>query len=92
MSVLMLIVIIMVAISIERFIYFRHMPMLSGFTPNLLYMFSRAAGKNILVLSVLIIVFVLRLAITWLRNRAGNKPLQSLKFHNYGAGFLIALC
>ena len=83
MSVLMLIVIIMVAISIERFIYFRHMPMLSGFTPNLLYMFSRAAGKNILVLSVLIIVFVLRLAITWLRNRAGNKPLQSLKFHNY---------
>ena len=53
------------------------MPMLSGFTPNLLYMFSRAAGKNILVLSVLIIVFVLRLAITWLRNRAGNKPLQS---------------
>ena len=77
MSVLMLIVIIMVAISIERFIYFRHMPMLSGFTPNLLYMFSRAAGKNILVLSVLIIVFVLRLAITWLRNRAGNKPLQS---------------
>ena len=89
MSVLMLIVIIMVAISIERFIYFRHMPMLSGFTPNLLYMFSRAAGKNILVLSVLIIVFVLRLAITWLRNRAGNKPLQSLKFHNYGAGLLI---
>ena len=89
MSVLMLIVIIMVAISIERFIYFRHMPMLSGFTPNLLYMFSRAAGKNILVLSVLIIVFVLRLAITWLRNRAGNKPLQSLKFYNYGAGFLI---
>ena len=89
MSVLMLIVIIMVAISIERFIYFRHMPMLSGFTPNLLYMFSRAAGKNILVLSLLIIVFVLRLAITWLRNRAGNKPLQSLKFHNYGAGLLI---
>ena len=42
--------------------------MLNGFTPNVPYMLSRATGKNVLYLSILVIMLVLRKTITLLRN------------------------
>ena len=75
LRVILLLVLIMVTITTERIIYFRHMSMLGGFTPNLLYMTSRAAGKNILALSIIVIMFVLRNSITFLRNQGWGKIL-----------------
>ena len=40
--------------------------MLNGFTPNVPYMLSRATGKNVLYLSILAIMLVLRKTITLL--------------------------
>merc|ERR1719474_1416349 len=81
----------MVIITIERFMYFSHMSMLSGFTPNLLYMVSRAAGKNILALSIIVIMLVLRNTITFLRNHGGVKylPLDNNIYIHKIVGCLI---
>lgn len=67
LAIAALIVLILI-ITLERLIYFSHMTMLSGFTPNIFYMLSRAAGKNILALSIIVIMLVLRHSITILRN------------------------
>ena len=69
-------------IIVERFVYFSNMSMLTGFTPNLFYMFSRAAGKNILALSIIIIICVLRNTITFLRN-CGLGQILPLDHHIY---------
>ena len=85
------IVAIMAVITLERLIYFSSMSMLSGFTPNLFYMVSRAAGKNILFLSIIIIVFVLRNSITFLRNKGLGRylPLDNNIYLHKIIGVLI---
>ena len=85
------IVAIMTAITTERLIYFSSMTMLSGFTPNLFYMISRAAGKNILVLSIIVIMFVLRNTITFLRNKGLGRflPLDNNIYLHKIVGVLI---
>ena len=85
------IVAMMVAITIQRFVYFRHMTTLSGFTPNLFYMFSRATGKNILALSVIVIMLVLRHTITLLRNLGLGRflPLDNNLYLHKLVGTLI---
>ena len=82
---------IMAVITLERLIYFSRMSMLSGFTPNLFYMVSRAAGKNILFLSIIIIVFVLRHSITFLRNKGLGRylPLDNNIYIHKIIGVLI---
>ena len=84
---------IMAVITLERLIYFSRMSMLSGFTPNLFYMVSRAAGKNILFLSIIIIVFVLRHSITFLRNKGLGRylPLDNNIYIHKIIGVLIFL-
>lgn len=82
---------IMTVITLERLIYFSRMSMLSGFTPNLFYMVSRAAGKNILFLSIIIIMFVLRNSITFLRNKGLGRylPLDNNIYLHKIIGVLI---
>ena len=82
---------IMAIITLERLIYFSKMSMLSGFTPNLFYMVSRAAGKNILFLSIIIIMFVLRHSITFLRNKGLGRylPLDNNIYIHKIIGVLI---
>ena len=82
---------IMAVITLERLIYFSRMSMLSGFTPNLFYMVSRAAGKNILFLSIIIIMFVLRNSITFLRNKGLGRylPLDNNIYLHKIIGVLI---
>ena len=72
-------------------LYSRNMTMLSGFTPNVLYMFSRAAGKNILALSIIVIILVLRNTITFLRNNGFGKylPLDNNIYLHKIVGTLI---
>ena len=67
------------------------MSMLGGFTPNLLYMVSRAAGKNILALSIIVIMLVLRNTITFLRNHGFVKylPLDNNIYIHKIVGCLI---
>ena len=91
LRILLLLVLIMVTITTERILYFRHMSMLGGFTPNLLYMTSRAAGKNILALSIIVIMFVLRNSITFLRNKGWGKilPLDNNIYLHKIVGCLI---
>ena len=84
-------VLLMVLITIERCNYFRQMTMADGLTPNLFYMFSRAAGKNILALSVIIIMLVLRNTITLLRNMGVGRflPLDNNIYLHKVVGVLI---
>ena len=49
-----------------RIVHFRHMTMLSGF-PDLFTLIARASGKNLVALSVIVILLVLRNSITFLR-------------------------
>ena len=86
-------ILLMVVITIERFCYFRQMTMADGSTPNLFYMFSRAAGKNILALSVIITMLVLRNTITLLRNMGVGRflPLDNNIYLHKVVGVLIFL-
>jgi len=85
------IIVMMISITAERFVYFSRMTMASGFTPNVFYMFSRAAGKNILYLSVLVITLVLRHTITLLRNLGLGRflPLDNNIYLHKVVGILI---
>ena len=65
---LILIILVNIVLFLQRLISFRHFPMLSGFTPNPLYLLSRACGRALLFNSVLILVLVLRYSITMLRS------------------------
>ena len=65
--------------------------MLNGFTPNVLYMLARATGKNVLYLSILVILLVLRKSITFLRNHGFGRylPLDNNIYIHKLVGTLI---
>eukprot|EP00092_Neocalanus_flemingeri_P001545 GFUD01001647.1.p1 GENE.GFUD01001647.1~~GFUD01001647.1.p1 ORF type:complete len:817 (+),score=154.82 GFUD01001647.1:61-2511(+) len=78
-------------IIIQRAYYFRNFSMLSGFTPNFFYMTSRACGKNILALSIIVLMLVLRKSITVLRNfgLASILPLDNNIYIHKTVGIII---
>ena len=84
-------VLLMVVVTIERCYYFSRMTMVDGSTPNLFYMLSRSAGKNILALSVIVIMLVLRNTITLLRNLGVGRflPLDNNIYLHKVVGVLI---
>ena len=65
--------------------------MLNGFTPNIYNMIARASGKNVLALSVIVIILVLRKTITILRNLGFVKylPLDNNIYLHKIVGCLI---
>lgn len=78
----------------QRAYYFRDFAMLSGMTPNPFYMLSRAAGRGLLINSIIIIVLVLRYCITFLRRMglAHKLPLdQNIYFHKFVGWLIFAL-
>ena len=84
-------ILLMLVITSERVFYFRNMTSLSSSSPNFYYIFSRAAGRNILVLSLVVIILVLRKSITMLRNKGlGNiLPLDNNIYLHKVVGVLI---
>jgi len=90
---LILIVFINAVLFLQRLVYFRHFPMLSGFTPNPMYLLSRACGRTLLFNSVLVLVLVLRYSITILRNLglASILPLDNnIYFHKLVGRIIFA--
>merc|ERR1719220_585957 len=90
---LILILSINVVLFLQRLVYFRHFPMLSGFTPNPMYLLSRACGRTLLFNSVLVLVLVLRYSITILRNLgpASILPLDNnIYFHKLVGRIIFA--
>eukprot|EP00092_Neocalanus_flemingeri_P001546 GFUD01001648.1.p1 GENE.GFUD01001648.1~~GFUD01001648.1.p1 ORF type:complete len:1115 (+),score=222.73 GFUD01001648.1:61-3405(+) len=78
-------------IIIQRVYYFRNFSMLNGFTPNFFYMTSRACGKTILALSIIVLMLVLRKTITVLRNfgLASILPLDNNIYIHKIVGIII---
>ena len=56
-------------IMAQRMYYFRNFSMLNGSIPNIFYLTSRACGRALIFNSILVLVLVLRNAITFLRRR-----------------------
>jgi len=88
---LYLIIGINIILMVQRAYYFKDFAMLNGYTPNPLYMISRAMGRAILFNVVISLIFVLRYLMTFLRNMglAHKLPLDhSIYFHKV-VGWLI---
>jgi len=91
LSFLYFIILLNLALMVQRAYYFRDFAMLSGHAPNPFYMLSRATGRGLLVNSVIIVCLVLRYCITFLRRMglASQLPLdQNIYFHKF-VGWLI---
>ena len=88
---LLLITIINLVLFILRGYYFRNFCMLSGFTPNMLYVLSRACGRTLLFNSILVLVLVLRNSITFLRQVGLSSflPLDSNIYFHKVVGVMI---
>ena len=83
---------IILIIAVQRIVHFRHMTMLSplGF-PDLFTLTARASGKNLVALSVIVILLVLRNSITFLRARGLGRylPLDNNIYLHKVVGVLI---
>ena len=92
-SFIFLIFIMNLFLFIQRAYYFRNFSMLSGFTPNIFYVLSRACGRTLLFNSVLVLVLVLRNSITLLRKYglASFLPLDNNIYLHKLVGVLIYL-
>ena len=79
-------------IAIQRIVHFRHMTMASGF-PDLFTLVARASGKNLVALSVIVILLVLRNSITFLRAWGLGRylPLDNNIYLHKVVGVLIFL-
>ena len=73
--------------------HFKNFCMLSGFTPNIFYVLSRACGRTLLFNSVLVLVLVLRTSITHLRQLGLSSflPLDNNIYFHKIVGVLIFL-
>ena len=93
LAFLFLIIIINLVLFILRGFYFRNFCMLSGFTPNMFYVLSRACGRTLLFNSVLVLVLVLRNSITLLRHVGLSSflPLDSNIYFHKLVGVMIFL-
>ena len=56
-----------IAIMAERVYFFRNFSMLNGFIPNVFWLVSRACGRALIFNSVVILILVMRNAITFMR-------------------------
>merc|ERR550539_415376 len=85
-------VLMILIIAIQRIVHFRHMTMPSGF-PDLFTLVARASGKNLVALSVIVILLVLRNSITFLRAWGLGRylPLDNNIYLHKVVGVLIFL-
>ena len=90
---ILLIIVINLVLFTLRAYYFRNFCMLSGFTPNLFYLLSRACGRALLFNSVLVLALVQRHSITLLRQWGLSSflPLDNNIYLHKVVGVLIFL-